>query len=398
MLRILTREKYRDLILFAALLGFGGVLVLYPTQSMEAGRRGLELCANVIVPSLFPFFVLSSMVIELGMARYLDRLLEGLMWPLFRVGGAGASALVLGFVGGYPVGARTAINLYEKGLCSKTETQRLLAFCNNSGPAFIFGVVGAGVFDSGKIALVLYLAHVAACLCVGLLFRFYHGNHAPASAAHRCSPQFHTAHFSQAFTSSVKNALSSVLNICAFVLFFTVFIRLLFLCGAMDLSAQFLSTVLSPLHLSYGQVQQLLTGFLELSSGVTALSGSGVLSGRISMAAFMLGWAGLSVHCQVLSFLGSSGLSAGTYLAGKALHGVLSAVFTALLSHIFPLSQPVSSYITQQTETLVTLDAGSALTLSIVAAWLLWLGFLALSVYAVKHSKKRCGKRRGYAL
>mgnify|MGYP003293617013 CR=1 FL=1 len=398
MLRILTREKYRDLILFFALLCFGGVLVLYPTQSMEAGRRGLELCVNVIVPSLFPFFVLSSMVIELGMARYLGRLLEGLMWPLFRVGGAGASALVLGFVGGYPVGAHTAIDLYEKGLCSRTETQRLLAFCNNSGPAFILGVVGAGVFGSGKIALVLYLAHVTACLCVGLLFRFYRSNDTPTSGTHRCPPQFHTTRFSQAFTASVKNALSSVLNICAFVLFFTVVIRLLFLCGAMDLTAQFLSTMLSPLKLSYGQAQQLLTGFLELSSGVTALSGGGALSGRISMAAFILGWAGLSVHCQVLSFLGSSGLSAGTYLVGKALHGVLSAIFTTLLSRVFPLPQPVSSYLTQQAETLAALDVGSVLTLSIVAAWLLWFGFLSLSLYAIRRSKKRGGKHRRYAL
>jgi len=398
MLRILTRAKYRDLILGVALLCSGGILVLYPAQSMEAGRRGLELCANVIVPSLFPFFVLSSMVIELGMARYLGHLLEGLMWPLFRVGGAGASALVLGFVGGYPVGARTAINLYEKGLCSKTETQRLLAFCNNSGPAFIFGVVGAGVFGSGKIAIILYLVHVAASLCVGFLFRFYHSGDALSSSARRPSPQFHTARFSHAFTVSVKNALSSVLNICAFVLFFTVVIRLLVLCGAMAFIARIATLLLSPLHLSYVQAQQLLTGFLELSSGVTNLSGSGVLSGRISMAAFMLGWAGLSVHCQVLSFLSDSGLSAGTYLVGKGLHGALSAVLTAALTRIFPISQSVSSYLTQQAEDFALLDVGSVLTLSSVTAWLLWLGFFGLSVYVVKRRKKRSSKRREYAL
>ncbi len=61
------------------------------------------------------------------------------MAPLFRAGGACSSALALGFVGGYPVGARTAIALYENGQCSKTEAERLLAFCNNSGPAFILG-------------------------------------------------------------------------------------------------------------------------------------------------------------------------------------------------------------------------------------------------------------------
>ena len=83
------------------------------------------------------------------------------------------------------MGARTAIALYEKGQCSKTEAERLLAFCNNSGPAFIFGVVGAGVFASGKIGLLLYLIHLLASLCVGVLFRFYK---APDGAGlHGCS-------------------------------------------------------------------------------------------------------------------------------------------------------------------------------------------------------------------
>ena len=164
-------------------------LVLWPGEAMGAMRDGLKLCGNVIIPSLFPFFVLSSLVVELGMSRYLGRLLEGVMAPLFRVGGACSSALALGFVGGYPVGARTAIALYENGQCSKTEAERLLAFCNNSGPAFILGVVGTGIFASSRAGLLLYLAHIAASLCVGLLFRFYRPGEGPRPGRH-AAPQF----------------------------------------------------------------------------------------------------------------------------------------------------------------------------------------------------------------
>lgn len=392
MLRILTRTKYRDLVLGCALLCAGAALMLYPNQSMEAGRQGLLLCFNVIIPSLFPFFVLSCLVVELGMARYLGRAVERLMWPAFRVGGAGASALVLGFVGGYPVGARTAINLYEKGLCSRTEAQRMLAFCNNSGPAFILGVVGSGVFGSGAIGLLLYFAHIAASLCVGFLFRFYGRS---TASVRQAPPQFQTARFSAAFTSSIKNAFSSVLNICAFVVFFTVVVRLLFLCGVMDVAAGLLSTLLAPLDLDHADAQRLLTGLLEVSSGVTSLSREGALAGHVSMAAFMLGWAGLSVHCQVLSFIGDSGLSAGPYLVGKALHGILSALFTAGLTRLFPPTQSVASYLSQQVENLSSLDVSHALTFSTVAAWLLWLCFFALSLHAVK---KRGGKPHKYAL
>lgn len=113
MSRLLSRQRYRDLLLGLGLLLAAGALVLWPNQAMEAARSGLALCGNVIIPSLFPFFVLSSLVVELGMSRYLGRLLQPVMAPLFRVNGACAAALALGIVGGYPVGARTAISLYQ---------------------------------------------------------------------------------------------------------------------------------------------------------------------------------------------------------------------------------------------------------------------------------------------
>ena len=154
--KIVGKAQYRDILLGAGLLWATLALILWPDQAMEAMRDGLKLCGNVILPSLFPFFVLSSLVVELGMSRYLGKLLEPVMAPLFRVNGNCAAALALGFVGGYPVGARTAIELYEQDQCSRTEAERMLAFCNNSGPAFILGVVGAGVFGSGTAGLLLY--------------------------------------------------------------------------------------------------------------------------------------------------------------------------------------------------------------------------------------------------
>ena len=139
-------ETVVGLIIFLAIVG----LVIYPNDTMTAAKDGLSLCFNIILPSLFPFFVLSSLLVELGFARYLGKFLEGLMRPLFNVSGACSLAFALGFIGGYPTGAKTAIAIYEKGLCTKTEGERLLSFCNNSGPAFILGVVGAGVFSMVK--------------------------------------------------------------------------------------------------------------------------------------------------------------------------------------------------------------------------------------------------------
>ncbi|MFR3079302.1 MAG: nucleoside recognition domain-containing protein [Intestinimonas butyriciproducens] len=386
--KLLSRQGVRDLFLGLALLCATLSLMLYPQDSMSAAREGLMLCYNVIIPSLFPFFVLSALVVDLGLAGYIGRALEGFMRPLFNVPGACASAFVLGFVGGYPVGARTALSLYQKGMCTKTEAERLLSFCNNSGQAFILGVVGAGVFTSSRVGVLLYLAHAAASICVGLFFRFYRRGKKGREA--RVSPKFEAERFTTAFTGAVKNSFLSTLNICAFVVFFTVVIRLLFLSGALPALARLLGVLLSPLGFTQEWAERLLTGAIELSSGVWTLSGAGGMAGRMSMAAFMLGWAGLSVHCQVLSFLGGSGLSVRTYIAGKFLHGGLAALFTALLVRLFPLKEPVAAYLAEQVEGIAGIDFSTALTISTTAAWVMWLLFFGAAAAAVrKTSRKR---------
>ncbi len=391
--KLLAKKGIWDLALGVGLLAATAALMLFPQESMEAVRDGLELCFNVIIPSLFPFFVLSSLVVELGLAGYLGRALEPVMRPLFNVSGACASAFALGFIGGYPVGAKTAISLYQDGMCTKTEAERLLAFCNNSGPAFILGVVGAGVFASSRVGMLLYLAHAAASVCIGLLFRFY--KRGEVGKGERPTPKFEARRFAAAFTDSIKSSFLSTLNICAFVVFFTVVIKLLFLSGFLPGLAKAVGALLAPLGFSAEWAERLLTGALELSSGVWTLTGEGGLAGRASMAAFMLGWAGVSVHCQVLSFIGGSGLSVKTYLVGKFLHGSLSALFVAGLFRVFSFGESASVYLAEQVEGLAALDFHTALTVSTVAAWVVFLVFLLAAAAAVG---KKGGKRRRHVV
>lgn len=380
MFRILKQKWLRDLLLAAALLTATAGLVAAPSQAIAGAKDGLALCGNVIIPSLFPFFVLASLVVDLGLAAYLGRALERVMRPLFRVSGSCAAAVAMGFIGGYPVGARTALQLYQQGMCSKTEAERLLSFCNNSGPAFILGVVGAGVFGSGRVGLLLYLTHAAASILVGLLFRFYGGRERENARRGKTPPRatFETVRASAAFTGAVGKALQSTLSICAFVVFFAVVLRLLSAFGVLA----GLAKALAVFGVGEEWARRLVAGLLELSSGVSSLTGAG--SEGVSMAAFMLGWAGLSVHCQVLSFIGDSGLSVRTYLAGKLLHGLLAAALTSLLTRRFPLAEPVSSYLAEQAESIAGLDFSSALAISLVTVFLVWTICILLCSAMVK--------------
>ena len=137
------RLRWRGL----ACLCLCGVLVWFLADAGDVRadtKDALVLCARSVIPSLFPFLVISSLLLSLGFGQLTAPWLAGLMEPLFRVPGAGSAALLLGLIGGYPIGAQTAAELYRGGLATRAEAERLLAFCNNSNPVFLISVLGVG--------------------------------------------------------------------------------------------------------------------------------------------------------------------------------------------------------------------------------------------------------------
>ena len=191
-----------------ACLCLGGLLVWFLADAgavRDSVAEALALCARSVVPSLFPFLVASSALLALGFGELAAPWLAGLMEPLFRVPGAGSAALVLGLVGGYPIGAKTAADLYRENLVSREEAERLLAFCNNSNPVFLISVLGVGVFGSVRAGVWLWLIHVLSALLTGLVFR---GSGKSASRQELTRhPPFQAVSFAEAFTGAVRSSL-----------------------------------------------------------------------------------------------------------------------------------------------------------------------------------------------
>ena len=240
------------------------------------------------------------------------------MRPLFGLSGTGAAALGLGLCGGYPVGARTTAALAESGALSREEGERLLAFCNNAGPGFLLGICGGAVFSSPRAGAALYLIHTASALFTGMLLtrRLPPLRAEPLQAA----KQRRDVSLAAAFPAAVQGALAGILNVCAFVVVFQVFTRLL-LCA---LSTSFRASLPCAL----------LIGFFELTSGVMALPNT---RGGFLACAALLAWGGLSVHCQTLGVLSASPLRGKLYLRGKAVQTLISLILAfPALPVLFP--------------------------------------------------------------
>ena len=280
------------------MLGMMAILLVCSADTAQAVRDALVLCAQSVIPALFPFFVLSSLFVDLGCADALGQVLAPFTGRLFGISGAGGTAFLLGIIGGYPVGARTVSELHRSGGCEREECEQLLAFCNNSGPSFILGIAGLGCFGSLKIGAWLYLIHVAAAITVGLLFRTkLHSTGRKVTATQRRS-------WVEAFIDAVRGGALSMLYICGFIVFFLVILRLIVRFTGIDNGA--------------------ILGIIEMTNGILRLE-----SNRLGFicAAGLLAWGGLSIHCQTAAVIEGSGLSMKRYFIGKALQAAFSMIF-----------------------------------------------------------------------
>ena len=301
------------------------LLLISAEAASDGCRRALSVCARMLVPALFPFFVLSSLLNTLGLPGLLGRALAPAAMRLYGVSGAGASALLMGLCGGYPAGAAYIAELEKSGAVTCREAERLLAFCNNSGPAFLIGAVGCGVFHSAKAGVLLYVAHVAAALLTGLFFRQRgYPKEIPPVFLDAVDP-------AAALTDAVRHSVTAILQVCGFAVFFSVLLAVAENLGLLELPLR----TLNGLGASPAVVRPLLAGLLELGSGVAAMEGMALSPAAMALAAFLTGWGGLSVYFQTRALLTEGKAKGALHITGHLLSASIGAMAAFLLGTLF---------------------------------------------------------------
>ncbi|MBQ9267500.1 MAG: sporulation integral membrane protein YlbJ [Clostridia bacterium] len=315
------------------------LLVIFSKSSFESAHTGFMLWVNNVVPSLLPFLIGIELMKRTNFMQIIGKLLEKIMRPVFNVPGCGAFALAMGMSSGYPVGSKIVASLREEKLCSKVEAERLLSFTNTSGPIFIVGAVGIGMFGDAKIGLMLLLTHFFSALLVGVIFRNYKANSshtdivAQKPEVYNNNASFSLRNLGAMMGESIKSAINTLLLICGYIVFFAVLGDILQNTGIMHffqiMIERFLKLFDVPLDASNGIAR----GILEVTSGVKALSSLKNISylKLLSVVAFVLGFGGFSVHMQTASIIADTDLSLKPYLFAKLLHGIFASVSAYLL-------------------------------------------------------------------
>ena len=287
------------------------VLILDSKTALQGAQTGIELCFKSVIPSLFPFFVCSILLTGVMAGQNVPFLKPVVRFCKMPSGSE--NLLIVGLLGGYPVGAKCIFDSWKRGMISKEDAKRCLGFCSNAGPAFIFGMCSA-LFSNIMSVWVLWLIHITSALFVGNLL--------PGKENTTVTPPQKAG---VSLPEAMEKSIGAMLSVCSWIVLFRVIIAF----------GQRWFLWLLPENWSIT-----LEGLLELANGCISLSAVDAEGLRFVLSAGFLGLGGLCVGLQTVSVVGE--LGTGMYFPGKVLQCGISVCLAVLYASIqYGLCSPV---------------------------------------------------------
>jgi len=271
------------------------VLAIDSKTALYGASEGVLLCIRTVIPALYPYMIITTILSAELMGTGLRQLRP--LCKLCRIPEGSASLLLTGFLGGYPTGAQNVALSYERGSLSRKDAQRMLGFCSNAGPAFLFGFLSQK-FNHGSTVFFLWLVHILSALLTGMLM--------PGSGVKESVDQQKKT---LGFTQALNRCTKAMASICSWVLLFRIV-------------AAFLDRWI--LWLFPVQIQVAVLCILDLANGCSRLSQVIDPGLRFIIASGALGFGGICVILQTDAVIGT--LKGRNYVAAKLLQGILSVI------------------------------------------------------------------------
>lgn len=289
--------KHVIVLLMAAVLI---LMIINSTALSSSVYSGVVLCLRVVIPSLFPFFIITAYMNGIIMQHNVKLLRP--IGKFCRIPQGAESMLLIGLLGGYPVGAQCVVQAYESNALSRSDAERMLGFCNNAGPAFIFGMVSVQ-FSRKYILWLLWLVQIMSCILTAHIL----------PGGDLSAPCFRISAKHITFKRSVEKSTSAITAVCSWVVIFKVIVSVVF----------HIFRFVPP------WCTVLLSGLIELVNGCNTLSALETTGLRFVLASAMLSFGGICVHMQTAAV--TEPLRKDLYIKGKLLQTGISTVLSFLV-------------------------------------------------------------------
>ena len=287
--------------------GFGMLLLILDSRcAAQSARDALELCLKTVIPSLFPMFVLSGILVSFcrGASGKIMARMEGAIG----LPSGGGVLFLLGILGGFPVGAQSIAQAVENRQLSRSNGEQMLGFCNNCSPAFLFGIAGS-IFSPPTAALWIFLIQLETALLVAFITKF-------ESESLSAAPEIPSAS-----GGAIPRAIRSMATVCAWVI----------LAGV---AVGFLERWVYPML--PGIFPRIISGLAEITCGIMGLASVGEESVRFILCTGFVCFGGFSVWMQIASIASGQALSPAICFRQKTIQGILGSILAFAVLHIGP--------------------------------------------------------------
>ena len=278
-------------------------------------QASITLCTQTIIPALFPYFILSELILSSNIGNLLCKTIGKPCSVLFGISEISFYPIVIGALCGFPIGAKLTTSLLDKGYITPKEAERILCLCNNPSPTFLINVVGISLYSNKKLGVILWLITLSTTFIIGICYNLLFG---------RTFKKFvHINNLNNKITFSkitqiIGESIYPVLKTCAYIIFFSA------LMGCLINSINAIKINEYTIAILYGVI--------ELSGGINQISllNNNILS--LCILSFAIGWAGVSVHLQIMSICQSQNINLKPYIFSKFFQGLLN-IATILAVH-----------------------------------------------------------------
>lgn len=324
-------KKIISSILIMYLLLFVGFEILTDSASiLNSVSFSFKIWQNSIFPSLFPFFVLSELLINYGFVEFLSEVFKPIMNKIFKINPNASFIFVMSIISGFPSNAKYTRELYLNGKITEEEASKVLTFSHFSNPLFILGTVSVLFLKNKEVGLLILLSHYITNIIIGLIFRNYcvsnisHSKVSLKKAVKKMNEKRinNEKNFGQIITTALMNSINTLLLILGTVTMFLIITTIID--NKLDINSYY---------------QSILNGIFEMTQGLKYISLLAIpLKLKSVLTVMILSFGGLSVHMQVISILSDTKIKYLPFLTARILHSAISGILVFLLFDIWVLN------------------------------------------------------------
>mgnify|MGYP004507860083 CR=1 FL=1 len=313
----------KKIILSITILAVLILLIIDPKTNIDACLKGIKLWATSILPALFPFFFLTAILAELGFIQKLGNLFSPATKALYKTPGISGYIYLMSIISGYPVGAKTTADLYEKNYISRGQACKITTFTSTSGPLFIVGTVGVSMFGSAKLGYLILISHILGAFLNGIIYR-------NTFKEDVCPLKVYTQSANNVLEDVMFGSIKSILVVGGYIALFYMLITML---NSYHIFSPLNNLLALLTHTNPSVTGAFTNGLIEVTRGCLDVSTLGFcLKKALVICTGLISFGGLSIHMQALTFLKKFDMPLGFYFRAKVTQTLISVGLAYLFS------------------------------------------------------------------